>query len=66
MRLIVVAVYVGTKFMVADIFTKSVDEQTFLTMRGILRNDGTEPCSTAMYIRRALMRSMRALRSRRA
>ena len=37
-RLIVVCVLVGTKFMSADVLTKATDEATFKTMRSILRN----------------------------
>ena len=37
-RLIVVCLLVGTKFMSADVLTKATDEATFKTMRSILRN----------------------------
>ena len=38
MRLVVVCLLVGTKFMSADVFTKATDEATFKTMRSVLRN----------------------------
>jgi len=42
MRLIVVCLLVGTKFMSADVFTKATDEATFKTLRGILRNQAQD------------------------
>ena len=42
MRLIVVCLLVGTKFMSADVFTKATDAATFKTLRGILRNQAQD------------------------
>ena len=40
MRLIVACKLVSTKFMIADVFTKATDRDTFLRMRDVLRNTG--------------------------
>jgi hypothetical protein len=42
MRLIVVCRLISTRFMIADIFTKAVDEGTFKRMRAELRNEPRE------------------------
>ena len=42
MRLVVVCKLVATQFMIADIFTKATDEDTFLRMRHELRNEPIE------------------------
>ena len=42
MRLVVICLLVGTKFMSADVFTKATDEATFKTMRAILRNQSED------------------------
>ena len=38
-RLMAVCRLVGTKFCSADLFTKATDEETFKTLRAILRNE---------------------------
>ena len=42
MRLVVVCMLIGTKFMSADLFTKTTDEATFKTLRAILRNQAED------------------------
>ena len=39
LQLIVTVHLISTKFMCADVFTKATDEQTFKTMRSVLRNE---------------------------
>ena len=58
-RLLVIVTFIGTKFMVADIFTKATDEATFRTMRGVMRNDGSEPVGYLSFARRVLAMAMR-------
>ena len=41
-QLIVVCKLIGTSFMVADIFTKATDEETFRKMRSVMRNTPDE------------------------
>ena len=38
MRLMFTCYLISTKFMIADIFTKAVDEKTMSTMSGVMRN----------------------------
>ena len=39
LQLIVTVHLISTKFMIADVFTKATDEQTFKTMRSVMRNE---------------------------
>ena len=50
LQLIVTVHLISTKFMCADVFTKATDEQTFKTMRSVLRN---EPSPDGYAIRAA-------------
>ena len=50
LQLIVTVHLISTKFMCADIFTKATDEQTFKTMRSVMRN---EPSPDGYAIRAA-------------
>ena len=60
MRLIVVCLLIGTKFMSADILTKATDETTFKTMRGVIRNQVEEGLAMrAMSWVATLMRTRR-------
>ena len=56
-RLIVTCLLVGTRFMVADVFTKATDEATFKRMRAVLRNDGSD--TYGMRVREAMSAVMR-------
>ena len=56
MKLVVACKLISTRMMIADIFTKATDEQTFTLMRGVLRNEGEPetpswlPYSVAMTV----------------
>ena len=49
MRLVVVCMLIGTRFMTADVFTKATDEGTFKTMRAILRNQAEDGVSLRAF-----------------
>ena len=56
-RLLVACHHVGTKFCLADIFTKATDSDTFARMRAVIRNSAED--DTGLSVRRMLTTLMR-------
>ena len=63
-RLLVACHHVGTKFCLADIFTKATDGDTFARMRAVLRNTAED--DSGLSVRRMLATLMRVSPRRRA
>ena len=63
-RLLVACRHVGTKFCLADIFTKATDGDTFARMRSVIRNTAEDDVGHS--VRRMLTTLMRVSPRRRA
>ena len=63
-RLLVACHHVGTKFCLADIFTKATDGDTFARMRSVIRNTAEDDAGHS--VRRMLTTLMRVSPRRRA